>query len=112
MTDTPNIASLQGSEWGAPDLGDAFVGFQTGGKVTGYGGCNRFFGNFLQAGTQIKIGPLASTKKMCPPAQMNTERRLMDALEMAEIADATHLVLILKSKDGTPLLELQRRDWD
>ncbi len=112
MTDTPNLASLAGSEWGAPDLGDAFVQFQSGGKLIGHGGCNRFFGSYSEDGPRLNIGPLGATKMMCPPLLMETERRLMGALQRAATIEATHLVLILKDKDGTPLLRLQRRDWD
>lgn len=104
--------NLAGSEWGAPDLGDAFVQFQSQGKVIGHGGCNRFFGQYTQNGNAVKIGPLASTKMMCPPPQMETQARLTGALQSAVRVNATHTVLILEGKDGTPLLELQRRDWD
>ena len=112
MTDTPKLASLAGSEWGSPDLGDAFVQFQSEGKIIGHGGCNRFFGSYSQTGKTLDIGPLGATKMMCPPPQMTTERALMGALQDTAEVDATHLVLILKDKDGTPLLTLQRRDWD
>lgn len=112
MTDAPQLQSLAGSEWGSADLGEAFVQFQAGGKLIGNSGCNRFFGSFTQTGQNIEIGPLDATKMMCPPAQMDIERTVLGALGNTKSVDATHLVLILKDKDGTPLLTLQRRDWD
>lgn len=108
----PQLSTLAGSEWGRPDLGDAFVQFQGEGKLIGHGGCNRFFGSYTQDGSSVEIGPLGSTKMMCPPAQMDIENTIMSALQDTASVDATHLVLILNDKDGTPLLELQRRDWD
>ena len=112
MTEKPYFFSLAGSEWGAADLADAFVQFQSGGKLSGHGGCNRFFGTYKQDGIALTISPLGATKMMCPPPQMETETRLMGALQNTVSVDATHLVLILKDKDGKALLELQRRDWD
>ena len=112
LTEKPYFFSLAGSEWGGHDLADAFVQFQSNGKLSGHGGCNRFFGTYKQDGIALTIGPLGATKMMCPPPQMETETRLMGALQNTVSVDATHLVLILKDKDGKALLELQRRDWD
>lgn len=50
-------------------------------KVTGFSGCNRVFGGWQQTGTTIKLGPLAGTRMMCPPALMDTEGKLLATLE-------------------------------
>jgi heat shock protein HslJ len=42
------------------------VQFGPDGSITGYGGCNRFFGGYTIDGNHIKIGPLGSTRKGCP----------------------------------------------
>ena len=42
------------------------VQFGPDGRITGYGGCNRFFGGYNISGDQIRIGPLGSTRKGCP----------------------------------------------
>jgi heat shock protein HslJ len=42
------------------------VQFGPDGRITGYGGCNRFFGGYTISGDQISIGPLGSTRKGCP----------------------------------------------
>ena len=65
---------LAGSEWrpsfmSAAELPAGIkmqVEFQSDGRITGSGGCNRFFGGYTISGNHIKIGPLASTRKGCP----------------------------------------------
>ena len=110
------LATLAGTEWGfaktAEDTPERFVAFKTGGEVIGTGGCNRFFGNFYQDGRALTFGPLASTKKLCPPPVMAAERELLDLLGKVRAADATHLELTLYGADDAVLAVLQRRDWD
>jgi len=44
------------------------------GKVVGFGGCNRYTGPLKETSPgQISVGPLASTKMACPPAEMELE---------------------------------------
>ena len=105
------LATLAGTEWGF-EGDDRFVAFKTGGEVTGSGGCNSFFGSFEQAGRRLTFGPLASTRKACPPAVMDGERDFLDLLGRVRAVDATHAVLTLYGEDDTVLAELRRRDWD
>ena len=104
------LADLAGSEWGLPEGGDQFVGFKTGGEVAGNGGCNRFFGKYILVGGELKIGPLASTKKACPNLQ--DEQKFLSALKDTRAMTATHLKLTLLDENGATIMELQRRDWD
>lgn len=34
-------------------------------RVSGFSGCNRFFGSYRRVGNQLQIGPLASTRMSC-----------------------------------------------
>jgi len=106
------LATLAGSEWGPEDAGEVeqFVAFKMGGEVIGHGGCNRFFGSYTQDGNTLTFGPLASTKMACP--NLKQEQDFMSALQSARSVEATHMHLILKGEDGTPVLTLRRRDWD
>jgi heat shock protein HslJ len=84
--------SLAGSEWLLEDLGglevtdtiQATLTFPEAGKVAGNGSCNRFFGPSEVSGDSIKLGPLASTRMMCPEPVMNQETKYINALQAAE----------------------------
>ena len=52
-------------------------------KISGFSGCNRFTGNYTLDKNSIKVGPLASTKKMCPEANNSFETEMLDALSKA-----------------------------
>lgn len=53
------------------------------GRVTGRSGCNRFSGAWHQTGATVRLGPLAGTRMMCPPALMALEAKFLAALEAA-----------------------------
>jgi heat shock protein HslJ len=46
----------------------------------------------------------------CP--KLDLERRVLQVLDGAARADATHLTLVLKDAAGLTLVTLQRRDFD
>lgn len=104
--------NLAGSEWGVEASSDIFIQFQSDGKVIGSGGCNNFGGTYEQDGADLTFGPIRSTKRGCMGAVGQTENAFFKTLGDTQSADGSHLVLILRGTDGTPLLELQRRDWD
>lgn len=101
--------SLAGSEWGT-SMERQFVSFGTNGKITGNGGCNRFFGTYSQDGDTLEIGPLGSTKMAC--ANLRQEQTFFQTLNATRTIEASHLRLVLKGADGEALLALKRRDWD
>jgi heat shock protein HslJ len=84
--------SLTGSEWLLEDLGglgvadniQATLTFPEAGKVAGNGSCNRFFGPAEVSGDTLKLGPLASTRMMCPEPVMNQETKYINALQAAD----------------------------
>jgi heat shock protein HslJ len=104
------LRDIAGSEWGFPGLDKAYVQFGSGGKVMGFGGCNRFRGSYTFRDGALKIGPLMSTRMACP--EMAAEARLMRSLDAAAHAEATHLKLVLKDAGGRTLATLTRRDFD
>jgi heat shock protein HslJ len=83
---------LANSEWLLKDLGgsevldnvQATLAFQEGGKVSGNGSCNRFFGSAKINGNVIELGPLGATRMACPEAVMNQEAKYMGALQAAD----------------------------
>ena len=69
--------------------------FSEDGKLSGFSGCNNFTAEYEITGKNIKIGPAASTRKMCsdPEGVMDQEMQYLKALESA----ATY------SRDGNQL---------
>jgi heat shock protein HslJ len=53
-------------------------------KVAGFGGCNRFFGNYKVTPTQISLGAMAMTRMMCK-GTMELEQNFQKVLQ-----EATH----------------------
>lgn len=105
----PSFMSLAGSEWGT-SVERQFVRFGVDGKVTGNGGCNRFFGIYSQDEKGLNIGPLGATKMACP--NLRQEQAFFQILNTARKVQASHLQLVLQDTNGKILLTLKRRDWD
>jgi len=49
-------------------------------EVFGDSGCNSFRGSFTHVGAALEFGPLASTRKACPPPLADLEARFLSAL--------------------------------
>ena len=107
---------LIGEEWVVEDIGGGGVIdfartsmlFGDDGKVSGSGACNRFGGTYALTGEGLSFGPIAATKKACPPAVMDQENRFFDAIEITdrfEIDDTGALILIGADQ---PLLTARR----
>lgn len=52
-------------------------------RVSGFGGCNRFGGSYIQKGDSIHFSPLVSTKMYCHESQP-TESAVLEALQLAD----------------------------
>lgn len=82
-------------------------------RVAGSAGCNRFFGPFTQ-GAQgddaIAIGPLASTRKLCPAPEgvMTQETLFLAAVETAARWRMDGDKLELRTADGALAVSLRR----
>jgi heat shock protein HslJ len=48
-------------------------------RAQGFAGCNRFFGGYQLNGSQLQVGPLATTRMACPEG--NSESALLQALQ-------------------------------
>ena len=53
---------------------------ETTNKVSGFSGCNRFFGTYKTDGNSITFSQMASTKMMCQEEANNTEQKFLNAL--------------------------------
>jgi heat shock protein HslJ len=54
------------------------------GRVSGTGGCNRYFASFSRSGDHLSIGQAGSTRMMCSPERMEQEDRYLQALQLVE----------------------------
>jgi heat shock protein HslJ len=51
------------------------------GKVSGFAGCNNFFGMYTLQGSNLGISGLASTRKACEKTIMQMETKFLSSLE-------------------------------
>jgi heat shock protein HslJ len=113
-----NPDRLIGTEWlaleidGAPvqNNTESTLKFEEMSRVTGNGGCNRFFGTAMLSGETLEVGPLGTTRMACPETVMNQEYRFLKALELARryrVDDAMDL-LYLSNEQGQPILRFSQ----
>jgi heat shock protein HslJ len=103
-------ATIVSGAWQQPGT-TATVQFQVDGKVTGFGGCNNFFGTFVATDSTIDIGPLGSTRKACPENIMTAEFAFMQAVESAVTYNIVRETLTLVTQNGQQLdLTLANQD--
>lgn len=57
------------------------IQFMSDNAVFGYSGCNRFQGEYQLTGEGLSFKPLAATKMMCAPEQMEAEQAMFEALD-------------------------------
>jgi putative lipoprotein len=90
--DSPVVVDeLIGTEWGLEEIDGSGVvdnvqstlRFERNDRITGWGGCNRYFTGFRSTGDDIKLGPIGATRRICPPVVMGQEDRFFQALEKA-----------------------------
>jgi len=82
--------------------------FNEDGKLSGFAGCNNFTAGYEVTGKNIKIGPAASTRKMCadPEGVMDQEMQYLQALETAAIYNRDGEKLELRTADGALAVSL------
>lgn len=107
-------AVLTGSSWvlrawdrdePAPTEGTITLQF-SGNGVSGQAGCNRFRGP-LKAGDspdEMHFGPLATTRRLCPPDEMEAERRFLQRLSEVQTFrfQGGHLLLVGRGGESRP----------
>jgi len=109
--------SLEGSRWVITAIGDTPISverppqieFPGEGRVSVFGGCNRFGGNVTLSESAIAFpDAMAGTMMACPEAIAVMERQVLDTLQ-----DVTHFALVgddltLKDAAGTSVMHLSR----
>jgi len=103
--DSPSVANdLTGIKWRVVELSgipvatplhgeQPFILFdQAKQQVTGYAGCNRFFGGYSLEGDALTFGLIGATKMACPDLEEGVETeffKILDATRRWEIVDGT-----------------------
>jgi|LGOV01.1.fsa_nt_gb putative lipoprotein len=105
-----NLISINGENIKAnKDMKKPYILFEKDGKsVKGFGGCNDMFGSFEKDGENIKIGPLASTRKACMNG-MDTEAEFHKAISETKKWYVHENVLKLSNKNGKILAEFKSK---
>ena len=111
-------AALVGPTWVAEDIQgrgviddlQSHITFTAEGQAHGSGGCNNFTGGYRLEGATLALGPLASTKKACPPAIMNQEAGFHEALGATRGYRFENGLLFLLDAQGAPVMRLWRRE--
>lgn len=102
-----SVVELIGTEWGLEEIDGSGVAdrvqstlyFQRDDRIVGWGGCNRYFAGLRSDGDDIHIGPIGSTRRICPPVVMDQENRFFKVLEKARNISMQDPYLIIDS-DG------------
>ncbi len=104
----PTIADLSASAWRPSHIGEMslaadnglYVQFETDGKLAGYAGCNRFFGNYQLSRNTISIEPLGVTRKACSSQVMSFEISFIEALQSAKTVARTETRIAFRNDQG------------
>ncbi len=106
--DSKDRLSISGSE------DRPFLIFMPDGKVTGSGGCNRFFSSFEVAGSSIKVGLIGATRMFChdPPWLMDMESDFFSCLARSSTFMLDVDALTIYDSEGRQLLYFTRdKNW-
>ena len=70
--------------------------FEAGGRLHGYTGCNMMSGTWKEEAGEARFGPIMATKRFCPGAGSDSEKRLMAALAPGArgVREGDRLVLV------------------
>ena len=91
------------------DKSPAYIKFIVKGRVAGNSSCNQFTGSYdLRAG-DLEVSKLASTKKMCPPALMEQEKRFLASLQRVKKFQIVQGLLVLLDENDETLFRASQR---
>lgn len=106
-----DASTLVGSAW-TQGIGanSPRLQFATATSVNGTGGCNTFSGPAELSGSKMKLGPLATTKKLCIGPSQAVEDAFYRALQNTQSARLDGGQLVLLDAKGEELARLDKAD--
>lgn len=85
------------------------MSFAADGRVSGSAGCNHFMGTYTVSGSSLKLGPTATTRKLCAqPGVMEQEQQFLKALESVATIRQEGERAELRTGDGALAVTLQK----
>ena len=104
-------ATLAGTEWVLASAGKRapMIHFEAGGKVAGFGGCNRFFGGYQQSGESLTFSALGATRMACPGKAMTVEQDFFTMLSKVASAQMDGGKLLLMDATGKQIGVLSKK---
>jgi heat shock protein HslJ len=112
---TPQSTDLAGTNWQVTGFNNGrqavvspildtelTMEFGADGRVSGSAGCNRYTGSYTIEGRALRIGPAATTRRMCvkPEQIMEQEQQFLKALETVATMRQEGDRLELRTADG------------
>jgi heat shock protein HslJ len=70
------------------------------GRLSGSGGCNRYFASYTLTGDRLHIRAMGATRMMCDPPRMEQEDRFFQALSTAERCELSQGELLIAYAGG------------
>ena len=82
--------------------------FQGNDRIVGWGGCNRYFATVRSGRSFIEVGPIGSTRRICPRVVMDQEVRFFEALQKARRIRMEGAYLVIDSEGAENSLRFGR----
>lgn len=104
-------AKLSGTGWVLSSAGKRAptIAFAADGKVSGFSGCNRFFGGYEQSGDKLSFSALAGTRMACKNDAMKVEQGFLDMLAKVARSRREGGKLVLLDAAGRKLAVLSKK---
>lgn len=116
----PQAQSLAGASWRVTGFNNGrqavvsvladtqlTISFAADGRVSGSAGCNNFMGTYTASGSSLKLGPAATTRKLCAqPGVMEQEQQFLKALETVATFRQEGERAELRTEDGALAVSL------
>jgi heat shock protein HslJ len=114
----PTVDELSASAWRPSHIGEMavdddseiFVQFETDGKLSGNGGCNRFFGSYSLDGNKIHVDPIGITRRACPEPAMSFESSFVNAMQLATVIVGQDTRVAFRNEHGQSMVRLDAID--
>jgi heat shock protein HslJ len=104
------LVEMDGVPLAALEGGPIDLYLEADGRLHGNAGVNRFSGPWrsTRAG-ELRIGSLATTRRLGPPEAMQREKRFLDLLARIEACELSSMRLVLRDREGAGALVLESR---
>ena len=115
---TQDPAALEGESWiltqmltagGQTEIVQTGVSAEfDGSTISGNSGCNAYHASYEATGSEISLGPIAATKKICPEDEQSTEDRYLQLLAEIGSFEVSGRSMSMNDTDGTPVLQFMQ----